>query len=145
MTRDLREVPFKRWHYRWLMEQADKAEGGIAQALTDDLLAVLERSDSRTCVVDGDPVACGGVLKQWPGRYIAWAYVARGSLPHMPWITECVRRGLERTKGRIEITVRKDFRPGQRWARQLGFVVEAPVLRAYGPEGEDHVGYARVN
>ena len=44
-----------------------------------------------------------------------------------------------------ESTVRRDFALGQRWARMLGFEIETPVLRQFGPEGEDHVGYVKFN
>ena len=143
MTVDRRVVPFKRWHYDWLTEQ-DAAEG-LTMAIGAQTLTVLERSNSWTGVVDGTPVVCAGTLEQWPGRHIAWAYMARGTLPHMTWITMAVLNNLAKVKGRIELTVRADFRVGQRWARRLGFEVETPRLAAFGPQGEDHVGFVRIN
>ena len=145
MIPDLREVPFRRWHYHWLMDSRAKAEGGLVMQLSDAMLAQLEREASWTGVVDGDPVACGGTLQQWPGRHLAWAYIARGTLPLMPWITEHSLRYVSRPKGRVEMTVRRDFPAGHRWAKRLGFRVETPLLEAYGPEGEDHVGFVRIN
>lgn len=142
MTPDRRVVPFKRWHYGWLV--AGAAEGGQFE-VSLPALAQLEGENSWTGIVDGRVLVCAGTIEQWPGRHQAWAYVARGTLPHMAWITDEVKKAVERVKGRIEFTVRKDFAPGHRWARLLGFEVEAPLLRAYGPEGEDHVGYVRIN
>lgn len=105
----------------------------------------MESANSWTGVVDGTPVVCAGTLQQWPGRHTAWAYVAKGTRPHMAWITERVRENLDGLKGRIELTVRADFAPGLRWARRLGFAVESPLLKMYGPHGEDHVGFVRIN
>ncbi len=48
-------------------------------------------------------------------------------------------------KGRMEFTVRKDFAAGHVFARLLGFEVETPCMKSYGPFGEDHVGYIRMN
>jgi hypothetical protein len=41
--------------------------------------------------------------------------------------------------------VHAGFKDGKRWAEALGFSVETPVLRQYGPDGADHVGYLRIN
>ena len=138
---DRRTVPFRRWHYDWIVEQ-DAAEGGMFR-LSPQVAAQAEGENSWTGVVDGAPVACAGTMQYWPGRHMAWAYIVRGARRHMPWITKEVVKVLDQVRGRIELTVRCDFPAGQRWAARLGFVVETPVLRAFGPEGEDHVGWVR--
>lgn len=140
MTPDRKVVPFRAWHYEWL---GPAGEHGVIPLPVESLL-MLEKELSYTLVVDGLPIACAGVIRQWPGRYVAWAYLVRGSLRHLPWISQTCRANLATVKGRIEFTVRKDFLPGQRWARELGFEVETPLLRAYGPRGEDHIGYVRI-
>lgn len=143
MILDRRVVPFKPWHYEWL--RAGEAAEGPTMQMDDRTLLELERLNSWTGVVDGVPVVCAGTIPQWPGRTLAWAYVARGTLRHMPWITENVLKNLAGIKGRIEFTVRADFPAGLRWAKTLGFEVETPRLRTYGPQGEDHVGFVRIN
>ena len=135
-------VPFRTWHYDWL--DGEPAEGRHFPAGAD-VLAQLEGQNSWTGVVDGKPIVCAGTIEQWPGRHQAWAYVSKGVLRHMPWITKAVLDNLALVKGRVEFTVRADFRAGQRWAKTLGFEVETPLLRQYGPLGEDHVGFARFN
>lgn len=134
-------VPFRAWHHEWL---GPAAEAG-AVVLEGAILQVLERQNSWTGVVDGEPMACAGTVEQWPGRYVAWAHLSRASGPHMGWITRQVRKNLEGVKGRVELTVRADFPAGLRWARLLGFEIETPILRRYGPEGEDHVGFVRLS
>ncbi len=137
-----RVVPFRRWHAAWLMEH------GTAEALSlfdTDTMICLEKQNSWTLVVDGDPVICGGTITQWPGRSMAWAHLSTLAAPHMLYITRGVRRLLAEVPGRIEVTVRCDFAKGHAWARMLGFEIETPVLRAFGPAGEDHTGYVRFN
>lgn len=137
-------MPFCGHHYGWLAEAGRAAEGSPCATLSAATLAQLEKQNSWTGVVDGVPVVCAGTIVQWPGRHTAWAYVAQGALKHMPWITAEVLRNLESVRGRIEFTVRVDFPAGQRWAKRLGFEIETPLLKAYGPTGEDHVGYVRL-
>lgn len=135
-------VPFKSWHHGWL---APSAETAGKFAMPEATLLELERHNSWTGVIDGMPVVCAGTIKQWNGRHISWAHLAQDTGPYMHWITQEVRRNLACVRGRIESTVRVDFEAGHRWARLLGFHVETPLLKAYGPEGEDHVGYVRFN
>src|SRR3990167_2048474 len=128
MIPDRRIVPFRHWHYDWL--DGEPAEGRHWQ-INWRLLLQLESLNSWTGTVDGKPVFCAGTMEQWPGRHTAWAYMSKGTLPHMAWITKEVRKNLEGMVGRIEFTVRKSFPAGQRWARHLGFEVETPILHAY--------------
>lgn len=145
MTVDRRLVPFKHWHFDWMQEASSVSDGTSIQTISSASLKPCENMDSWTGVIDGRPIGCAGVVQHWPGRYVSWAYLGLDTGPHMRWITRCALAGLERTKGRIEMTVRADFPAGQRWAEMLGFQVETPRLEAYGPEGEDHVGYVRIN
>jgi hypothetical protein len=132
-------VPFRRWHIGWL--QTDEP------TLDEAALPVLEQQNSWTAVVDGEPVACGGTIEQWKGRHVAWTYMSPRSGRHMSFITRAVLRNLATIAGRIELTVRRDFEQGHRWARILGFAVENPpgILAGFGPMGEDHVSYVRFN
>lgn len=137
-------VPFRAHHYEWLAESNPTADGGMF-TVTDRVLMQLEQQNSWTGVVDGTPIACAGTYIQWPGRSTAWAYLGKNTAPHMKWITKAVLANLAGVKGRIELSVRADFPAGQRWARMLGFEVETPCLKAFGPQGEDHVGFVRIN
>lgn len=135
-------IPFKRWHYQWI-ERA--TEPGF-MTLHDSVLAQLERENSYTGVVDGEVVFCAGTVQQWPTRHTTWALLDEKLSPkHILWITREVLAGLARVKGRMELTVRTDFPAGQQWAKMLGFRVETPLLEKFGPEGEDHIGYVRIN
>lgn len=133
-------VPFRRWHYAWL---SDNGSAGLPMARST--LMHLEQQNSWTFVLDGEVIACVGSMAQWPGRHTLWAYLNDSTGPRMRWITRESLRLLRDVAGRVEFTVRADFLAGQRWAKLLGFEVETPLLRAFGPEGEDHVGYVRFN
>lgn len=134
-------VPFRTWHFAWLGESIEPCFG-----MSNATLATLEAQDSYTGMVDGDVVFCAGLVRQWPTRHTTWALLNREKAPeHILWITREVRAGLAGVKGRIELTVRADFPQGQRWAELLGFRIETPRLEMFGPEGEDHIGFVRVN
>ena len=132
-------VPFIREH-RASLESAGSGENSKF-TLKPQLLQTMEAQNSWTIMADGFPVACGGTIEHWPGRHQAWAQVSRHAGPHMKAVTRLSRQVLSLATGRIEMTVRKDFKPGQQWARLLGFSIETPLMPKYGPEGEDHVGY----
>lgn len=143
MTRSF--VPFRSWHYSWLTERGLAVDqiGGLT--MSPALLAYLEGQNTWTFAVDGAPVAVAGTMQQWARRHIAWAHMSLLTGPHMLWITQETRQNLAMVEGRIESTVRSDFVAGHRWMKLLDFEVETKCLKAYGPEGEDHVGYRRIN
>ena len=143
MDLDLRVVPFRAHHYEWLRESNPTADGGMFVA-TPAILAQLEAQRSWTGVANGNPIVCAGMIQQWPGRYMAWAYLGENARDYMVWITKQTIALLDKMKGRVEMTVRADFERGQRWARMLGFYAETPCLKAYGPQGEDHIGFVRI-
>lgn len=131
--------PFKCWHIDWL----ESVEPGT---LLLDALAHMEAGNARTVLTDdGVALMCGGTLQQWPGRHTAWALFDKKAAPHMLAITRATCKFFGEVQGRIEFTVRCDFAAGHKFAKLLGFEVETPLMRMYGPEGEDHVGYVRVN
>lgn len=146
MTPDTRVVvPFKAWHFGAITRASPVSDGSKVGWLSPTQLEYMERGNSRTGFVDGEAIGCAGLVEQWPGRYVAWTYLRLDAGKHMRWVTREVCKGLNSQIGRLEMTVRADFPQGQRWAEMLGFHVEAPLLKEYGPEGEDHVGYVRFN
>lgn len=137
-------VPFQAWHYAWLADSGSATDRYTIKQI-ESVAAQLRSENSWTGLVDGQPIVCAGTVRQWAGRHVAWAFLAQSTGPHMLWITREVKRVLDRVEGRVELTVRSDFAAGHKWAKLLGFEVETPRLRAYGPGGEDHTGYVKVN
>jgi hypothetical protein len=105
----------------------------------------LEEFPSYTGWYEGMPVISAGVIPQWAGRSIAWAFLTEVPPHVMPSVHKAVLKFLDGcyTK-RIETSVRCDFPAGHRWARMLGFEMEAERMKAYGADGFDAALYARV-
>lgn len=134
-------VPFRAEHVDLLEEQEHSRHWG----LTADAVRALEGPYAYTGMVDGRPVVCAGVQSLWTGRGHAWAYLSWDSGTHFLAITRSVGRFLRTAPFvRIECAVACDFEPGHRWARLLGFKMEAERMERYGPDNEDYALYARV-
>lgn len=101
---------------------------------------------SWTGIEDGVVLGCAGVLPIWQGRGMAWAYISDGvSKNRFLKVHRAVSNFLDGCHlHRIEMTVDWGFDPAHRWARMLGFVMEAGCLRAYTPNGNDVSLYARI-
>jgi len=138
-------VVFESWHAAELMA---RNEMGVTDCyfLEPAAAKVIEdRGNAFTLLANEEVVACGGTLPLWPGRNTAWMIFTPGAGRYMRRITRMVKRELDLTPGRVEMTVVKDYALGHRWARMLGFEVETPCLREYGPLREDHTGYVKLN
>jgi hypothetical protein len=144
MNLKYRLVNYRAWHLEWL-EARGLPPGGGYTTFDERLRKGLEAAFTWTTMWGDEPVACGGLIEVFPGRYGAWGFLNEGTAPHMVRVTKDTAWIMNQVKGRIEASVRKDFEPGHRWMKMLGFEVETPTLRMYGPEGEDHTGYVRIN
>lgn len=98
-----------------------------------------------TGVEEGRVLICAGLVEYWKDRAVAWAVVDTNCKPHFWKIHKAVKRFLEVAPyRRIEAEVDVDFEAGHRWAEMLGFTLEAPLMRAYHPNGRDCSLYAKV-
>lgn len=140
-------VPFRPEHLALLRLQA--AQAYLQPLLArPDYAAALAGPYTWSGVVDGRVIGCAGILAQWPGRAIAWALLSRELTArhflHAHHKVAAVMKAAHRAGARrIETTVDAGFDAGHRWARALGFAPEG-LMRAYSPEGRDHVLYARI-
>lgn len=131
-------VPFRVEHY----EQLDAVAKPV---LTSGEVVALERAPSWTALAGNQVVACAGVVKMWPGRYTAWAFLGDASRGYMREITKAVRAFLDMLDARrVELSVELGFKQGHQWARMLGFTLETPVMPAYGVGGEPHAMYVKL-
>lgn len=135
--------PFQRWHYRALQE-ISAPQGGKVPFVTDDTLRGLERGNSFTVFAGDKPIAAGGTINLWPTHHQAWTYLTDEAAKHLIPITRFAVNGMRGLQGRITMTTPIDFEAGKRWALLLGFKVETPLLKCYGPLGEDHVGFIKL-
>jgi hypothetical protein len=118
--------------------------------ITPDLIKSMEASDNSYTVITatGRIAACGGIRKYWEGRGEAWAIFDMGNSCKREFLAihNAVKKVLSECGfKRIECTVELPFKAGHRWARLLGFNLEASVMGAYLPGGKDASLYARVS
>jgi hypothetical protein len=100
---------------------------------------------SYTGRVDGQVIVCAGIVPIWDQRALAWAWLGARARFHLVSVTRAVARFLDvQPYRRVEISVDRDFAEAHRWARMLGFKLEAGRMRAYRPDGGDCSLYARV-
>lgn len=137
-------IPFQPWHIREMRIQDKQAL--IISLLPDDFFDVARNlGPALSAEVDGRIVACAGigVIKEYNSGTL-WACLAQHSGRHFVRLDRCARRLLEIPRlRRIEATTEADFAQGRRWLELLGFQSEG-IMRKYGPDGADHVRYARV-
>lgn len=98
-----------------------------------------------TALHEGRVLGVAGLGVHWEGRAEAWCLLAR-EVPTRLWpaIHRAALRGIEAAGfRRVEATAKQGFEPAGKWLRMLGFVPEG-VMPAYGPDGADHMRWARV-
>lgn len=136
----MRVVPFRAEHLRAIAQQ-----GTDSDWFAPEQLARLEGLRSYTGLVGDEVVGCAGVVEQWPGRFVAWAYFSPRAKRYWKSIHKAVKAFLFSLPARrIEMDVRYGFKDGLRWAVRLGFLVEAPRRVAYFADGSDAVTLALV-
>lgn len=138
-------IEFKADHLKALNIQ--KRQAYFREYLTDENLKSLESAPGDAySVMDGDEViAVAGVMSYGDGRGLAWSYISDVIGSRMLAMTKAVKRFLSLADyRRIEMIVDCDFEQAHRWARVLGFRMEAERMKAYGMDGRDCSLYAMV-
>lgn len=105
----------------------------------------LAQGEAWTGIEAGRIVACGGVCPLHGFMGNAWAMIA-ADLKHSFLIVHRVAlRVLDAyPASRIEAHIDCGFANGHRWAKALGFELEAPRMRKFTPDGRDAALYARI-
>lgn len=136
-------VPFKAEHLFALRLQP--AQAAYLSEFTPTYAHALEQvGGSFTALVDGQPIACAGLVEQWRGRALAWALLSQVGPHRFVRITRAVRRALELSSyTRIEAQVDAGFAEAITWAELLGFRAES-VMAKFTPEGRDAFMYVRI-
>lgn len=89
-------------------------------------------------------VGAAGVIAIHKYRFLAWSFLSVNSGPFMLGITRKTKEVLDSFKDvRVEMAVNVDFKEGHRWAKLLGFQMEAPFMKCYGYLKEDQSLYSR--
>lgn len=93
---------------------------------------------------DGEIMIISGLAYQWSGRALAWALISKNAGKCFSSIHRAVKRFLNLSDcRRIEANIDVGFDEAKRWIELLGFEYEG-YMKAYRPDGEDMLLYARV-
>lgn len=106
------------------------------------------KDQSFTLKINGEAVACGGILPMWHGVGEGWVLASHkihGHTISIPRIIYDILDELMDKHGywRIQGATLANWKQGLRFARFLGFEKEG-LMKRYGPGGEDYVRHARV-
>lgn len=137
-------VPFKAEHLAAIQLQSAQAylSDWVSEAQGEALAA---QDNSYTALCKGKPLAAAGMIPQWQGRTICWAFIGDVTQAQFLAIHRATKKIIDGCYAkRLEMTVDCDFAQAHRWARLLGFKMEAPRMEAYNPNGGDCSLYARV-
>ena len=137
-------VPFEAKHFTQMLVQ--KEQEWLKNHATVESLSGLEGPYASTLMCDGRPLACAGAAPYEPHRALVWSFLSdevdRWTFPYVH--AEAVKFLARLPFRRLEASVLVGFEQGHRWMRLLGFTVEAPLQRAFLPDGSDCVGYVKI-
>lgn len=136
-------VPFRAEHF-WAMD-VQPSQAYVRDYVTPDQITALEQQNSFTAM-DGDkPLMCFGWVPLYATRASLWALISASAGPHFVGLTR-IGKNLANslTFKRLEFEVDCEFEQGHRWAKMLGFKLEAERLRGFRMDGGDSAVYARV-
>lgn len=129
--------------YAMSLKGLEAIHGGYE--ITPDIAVELEAIGGTAALHEGEVLAIAGILPRWQGCGMAWTWLGHGWRRHARLITDAVRAGLEATEyDRLEAAVRVDYARGHAWMRRLGFELETPVAKRWGPDGADYSIYRRL-
>ena len=137
-------VPFEPHHLTQLLLQP--AQAMMQPTMADPAYgeSLCAAGPAYSLVVNGEVLACMGLVKQWDERAIAWGLIGASAGPFMLRIHRAVLATMRLHRfRRIETAVLCGFPAAQRWVQRLGFVREGRML-AYTPDGSDCDLYAIV-
>lgn len=134
-------IPFQPEHIRRMRVQRAQIRL-LSYELSPHIHALNQSGPAVTAVVDGEILACAGIVEQGFGIGTLWGFIAQDSGRHFVRIDRTARRLMRLVPlRRIESSTEADFAQGCRWLELLGFQSEG-ILRQYGPDGSDHVRYS---
>ena len=132
-------VPFEREHLDAVMDLGDAERENL---LMYDLLG-------RTCMDDGQPCVCMGVMRRWPGVGEAWT-AARPGLERkdQAFVLRRLRSGLEEFMDeenlhRVQSIIIETDKTALRLAHVMGLEFESKAV-AYDSDRNDYLRFAKV-
>ena len=136
-------IPYRAKHMEQIIAQ--ESQQFLGKWIQPGQSKTLENEYTFTGIYEGRVLICAGLLPAWSNRAIGWAYLDIEARRHMTFITKSIMRFLEICPfDRVETAVDCDFKEGNRWARMLGFDLEASCMKKFRVDGGDCSLYARI-
>jgi len=136
-------APFRAEHF-WAID-VQPSQAYVRNYVSTDDLKLLENQNSFTAMLGDEVLMCFGWIPLYPTRASLWAYVSKKASRHFVALTRVAKRLIEGLPyRRLELEVDCEFEQGHRWAKMLGFKLEAERLRGFRMDGGDSAIYARV-
>lgn len=129
----------------WGIETQVRDDSKTDWVFDPDHSRILAAGFSLSAWVDGICIGAAGLVRIHDQRALGWALLSNTSGPYMRQITrKCIAALDVVSFRRVEMCVETDFELGHRWAKMMGFAVEAPCMKVSGVSGKDETMYARV-
>ena len=148
----IKVVSFIAEHAEDLIQQGHRDFGSLADADTTMKpyynVVAGQPAMAYSMIDDGHLIASSGIYEIWDGVGEAWLLPSTRLLEKPRKAVKAVRSFLHEISERenfrrVQATVHSDFTRGKRFLEWLGFENEG-TLRNYGPDGADHIIYARI-
>jgi len=101
-----------------------------------------------TVTLNGEVLGCGGLIRAWEGRYMAWTWCGDVPFQHRGFIADtcaaAIADAFEEGARRVEGHAPVGHVLAHRFMERLGFKREG-VARCWGADGSDYVTYARTH
>lgn len=136
-------TPFRAAHFEELRSR--QPESQASQDISPEIARAMERRGSQTFLgKDGRVLMVFGAVEIWKGRAEVWAVLEQNCRDEFLAMHRAALKWLDGLPHeRLEMTVEAGFADGHRWARLLGFELEAVRMKQYRA-GRDYSLYARV-
>lgn len=136
-------IPFHPDHlYALIPETPERAGWEVAPAAH---IHALDNGHAVTGLIDGKPVACGGLVLLWPGVAEGWLATTPAAVAHPTWLVRSIIRFIrakiaELQIRRLQAHVDASFTRAWMWLERLGLQRESEMLR-YGRDGGTYYMY----
>ena len=103
---------------------------------------------SFTGLINGKPIAAGGVFHLWDGVAEGWVLATKEIYKYPVFCAKHIKKRTEmliknNNIKRLQTSVKADCEMAIRFAKWLGLKPEG-VMKSYGPAGEDFIRFARI-
>lgn len=149
---DRKIVPFEGKHVKYIIGSEHKRdqEDWVQPPIIDQWLKAWEgKLWAFTAMIDGIPIACGGIsLQEW-NKAEVWAVFSSSFKQHKLFIYRFIKTAIvEGIKKfniiRLQATIDPQYPENIKWIESLRFEYEG-ILRKYGPQNQDYWMYSRLS